>query len=76
MNKYFSMGIDETLTDLKTDRKTGLSSGEAKERLLKYGPNTLGEEKKTPLWKRFLLQFCDAMVFILIGAAAGILLSM
>jgi Ca2+-transporting ATPase len=70
MNKYFSMGIDETLTDIKTDRKTGLSSGEAKERLLKYGPNTLGEEKKTPLWKRFLLQFCDAMVFILIGAAA------
>lgn len=70
MNKYFSMGKDETLADLKTDSKTGLSSTEAKERLAKYGSNTLGEEKKTPLWKRFLLQFCDAMVFILIGAAA------
>ena len=70
MNKYFSMGKEETLADLATDSKTGLSSAEASERLAKYGPNTLGEEKKTPLWKRFLLQFCDAMVFILIGAAA------
>ncbi|MCR4670893.1 MAG: cation-translocating P-type ATPase [Saccharofermentans sp.] len=70
MNKYFSMGKEETLADLQTDSKTGLSFAEAKERLIKYGSNTLGEEKKTPLWKRFLLQFCDAMVFILIGAAA------
>ena len=48
----------------------GLTSDEASLRYAKNGPNSLGEEKKTPLWKRFLQQFADAMVIILIAAAA------
>ena len=47
----------------------GLTSDEASLRLAKNGPNSLGEEKKVPLWKRFLQQFADAMVIILIAAA-------
>ena len=59
----------DVVAELKTDADKGLTSEEVDKRLAEYGRNTLGEEKKVPLWKRFLLQFKDAMVFILIGAA-------
>ena len=69
MNHPFSMQKDSVIDDLKTDITSGLSNAEADKRLAQYGPNSLGEEKKVPLWKRFLQQFADAMVLILIGAA-------
>jgi len=69
MNHPFSVSKESVVDELKTDIKSGLSNAEAQSRLQKYGPNSLGEEKKTPLWKRFLGQFADAMVLILIGAA-------
>ena len=70
MEKPFTGSIEEVLNKLGTDTDKGLTSTEAGERLEKFGPNTLGEEKKVPLWKKFLLQFADAMVIILIVAAA------
>jgi len=69
LEKVYAKSINEVLTELKTDAEKGLSAGEAQERFEKYGPNSLGEEKKNPLWKRFLSQFADAMVIILIAAA-------
>ena len=69
LEKTFSISAEETLKNLNTDENKGLSSEEAAKRLEKYGPNSLGEEKKIPLWKRFLSQFADAMVIILIAAA-------
>ena len=65
----FSMSSEEVIKALETDSTNGLSSKEAEERLAKFGKNTLGEEKKVPLWKKFLAQFADAMVIILIAAA-------
>src|SRR5262245_33236789 len=41
--------IAEILSKLGTDPKSGLSSGEIQERLTKYGPNALPEEKKSAL---------------------------
>lgn len=69
MEKSFSKSIEQTLNELNTNENTGLSSEEASRRLAEHGPNSLGEEKRTPLWKRFLAQFADAMVIILIAAA-------
>ena len=69
MNHPFSQTKENVVNELNTDIKSGLSNTEAQARLQKYGPNSLGEEKTTPLWKRFLSQFADAMVLILIGAA-------
>ena len=69
MDKSFSRSTEEVIRELKTDSAVGLTKQEASDRLVKNGPNSLGEEKKVPLWKRFLAQFADAMVVILIAAA-------
>ena len=69
MNHPFSMKKESVIDELKTDVKSGLTNSEAEKRLAQYGPNSLGEAKKIPLWKRFLGQFADAMVLILIAAA-------
>ena len=70
MTKPFSAPAEQVAHELDTDPVKGLTSNEASLRYAKNGPNTLGEEKKVPLWKRFLQQFADAMVIILIAAAA------
>ena len=59
----------EVLQELDVNQKTGLTSDEAGQRLLKYGPNILPEKKKTPLFLVFLQQFNDPMIFILLAAA-------
>eukprot|EP00286_Rhodomonas_abbreviata_P025566 CAMPEP_0181303462 /NCGR_PEP_ID=MMETSP1101-20121128/8572_1 /TAXON_ID=46948 /ORGANISM="Rhodomonas abbreviata, Strain Caron Lab Isolate" /LENGTH=1146 /DNA_ID=CAMNT_0023409039 /DNA_START=38 /DNA_END=3478 /DNA_ORIENTATION=- len=51
------------------DQHAGLSEEEAKERLELYGPNQLPSKERVPLWKRFLAQFDDKMVKILLVAA-------
>ena len=66
----YAMTKEEVLEKLSSDSEKGLTSAEAQKRLLEYGLNSLGEKKQTPLWKRFLQQFADVMVFILLAAAA------
>jgi len=68
-DKPFAMKKEDVLLNLATDSEAGLTTAEAEKRLLEYGLNALGEKKQTPLWKRFILQFADAMVFILLAAA-------
>lgn len=65
----FSLTIFDTLTQLGTTTE-GLSSKIAKERLQKYGPNELTAQKKESLLKRFLAQFQDFMILVLLCAAA------
>jgi P-type Ca2+ transporter type 2C len=47
----------------------GLSSSEARQRLVAYGKNELQEKKKKPVWLQFLYQFKDFMILILLAAA-------
>lgn len=47
----------------------GLSSKEAKDRLLKYGANELPEEKIVPLPIIFILQFANPLIYILLLSA-------
>ena len=61
--------IDEVEQHFKTDRKTGLSEEEAKRRLEEYGPNKLEEKKKVPFIIKFLKQFIEPMVIVLLIAA-------
>lgn len=60
---------DETLKSLSTDEKLGLSEQEVKQRQEKYGKNKLQEKKKESLLIKFLKQFNDFMIIILIIAS-------
>ena len=51
MENAFTKTVDEITKELGTDRIKGLSMEEASSRLAKFGPNSLGEETKVPLWK-------------------------
>ncbi|WP_405748484.1 cation-translocating P-type ATPase [Bifidobacterium sp.] len=69
--------VDPSLTDadqvaqaLNVDPRTGLSSEEAKRRLDKFGPNELASAPPVPKWKKFLRQFQDPLVYLLLAATA------
>src|ERR1044072_2665117 len=60
--------VAEILTKLGTDPKTGLNSGQLQERLSKYGPNALPEEKKSAL-SAFLVYFWGPIPWMIEAAA-------
>ena len=59
----------ELLDSLGVDPSKGLSAAEAQKRLAEVGENKLAEKKKKSLFVRFLEQFKDVMIIILIIAA-------
>lgn len=70
--------IDPSLADaqavaasLGVDPNTGLSQAEAERRLAQYGLNELASAPPVPKWKKFLAQFKDPLVYLLL-AATGI----
>ena len=60
--------VDEVLVRLHTDGRRGLSEEEARARLVRYGKNELIAEKPVPAWKKFLAQFQDVLVILLLIA--------
>ncbi len=67
--KWFNKSVKQTAEQLGTDIKNGLSSGAIQERYEKYGFNELKAKKKKSLLAKFLEQFKDFMIIILIIAA-------
>jgi Ca2+-transporting ATPase len=61
---------EEVLAQLHTDARAGLSEEEARRRLERYGRNELTPEKPVPAWRRFLAQFKDTLVILLLIATA------
>ena len=61
----YQLEVDAVFTELET-AAGGLAAAEAAERLERYGPNELAF-RKTPAWVRFLRQFEDPMVLILLA---------
>lgn len=60
---------DEVIKTLNSNLETGLSSQKVNELLLKFGENRLQEKKKKSTFQRFIDQFKDVMIIILIIAA-------
>ena len=60
---------EEVLRQLDTDEKQGLTEKEVKERKEKYGKNKLEEKKKESFIVKFIKQFNDFMIIILIIAS-------
>jgi Ca2+-transporting ATPase len=66
----YQLPVDEVLATLDTDGRRGLSQEEARARLASYGRNELTAEKPAPWWKKFLAQFQDVLVILLLIATA------
>ena len=67
---FHSESREEVLNSLSSSKTTGLSEAEARKRLAENGENRLKEKKKKTLLARFLEQFKDVMIIILLVAAA------
>ena len=65
-----SQPVKDVLLQLNTDEVKGLTSAQVAENTQKYGPNKLDEKKKKGIVARFLEQFKDVMIIILLIAAA------
>lgn len=66
---WHSQPVDVVLQQLKTHEVYGLSSDEAKKRLIQHGYNELREKPPVPLWRRVLDQLKEFVVLLLIGAS-------
>ena len=63
-----SLSIDELIKILKTDIESGLTDKEVKIRS-KKGKNEIDKKKKDSIIVKFIKQFKDALILILLGAA-------
>ena len=69
------MDTDPSLTEaervaaaLGVDPAVGLDEAEAKRRLERFGPNELASAPPVPKWRKFLQQFQDPLVYLLLAA--------
>ncbi len=69
MSNWYSKKKDQTLTDLKTNEQSGLTTDSVKERLSQFGPNELATKQKRTLWQRVFAQINDVLVYVLLIAA-------
>ena len=65
---WHAVAVDDVVKRLATDIGKGLAANEAATRLQKYGPNRLPEGKKRGPFMRFLSQFNNILVYVLLGA--------
>jgi Ca2+-transporting ATPase len=69
-DNWYHQSIDDVVAALGTDARRGLSNREAQARLRQYGRNELLGEKPRPAWRRFVAQFEDVLVILLLVATA------
>ena len=68
--RAYHQSIDEVAAALTTDIHRGLDETEARARLDWFGPNELPAAPPVPAWRRFLAQFTDVLVVLLLVATA------
>mgnify|MGYP000145128869 FL=1 len=66
---YHQLPASEAVQTLDSDSSRGLRSEQVQERLTSFGENKLKEKKKKTNFQRFLAQFKDVMILILLAAA-------
>jgi calcium-translocating P-type ATPase len=65
---WHALAADDAVQRLNTDTKKGLGAEEVSQRLKKYGPNRLPEAAKRGPFMRFLMQFNNVLVYVLLAA--------
>ncbi|MFA6052809.1 MAG: HAD-IC family P-type ATPase [Methylobacter sp.] len=66
---WHTMSAEEALHVQASDPASGLTQREVQQRLLQYGPNTLTPIASRSAIKRFLIQFHNVLVYVLLTAA-------
>ena len=66
---FYNQKIEDVAQELETSSSQGLSVNQIEELRTKYGSNSLTSKKKISIWQRFLAQFKDFMIIVLIVAA-------
>lgn len=66
---WHTLSLEEIRRTLKTNFERGLSTNEVLQRQEMHGKNELAESKKTTIFVKFINQFKDFMIIILIIAA-------
>jgi Ca2+-transporting ATPase len=64
----YRLSVSEVATALGTDAHRGLDAADAARRLAEVGRNELIGERPVPAWRRFLAQFQDVLVLLLLAA--------
>src|SRR5688572_28624042 len=70
LKNAYHRSIQDAVADLNGDARFGLTEAEARSRLTRIGPNELASEESQPAWRRFLTQFQDVLVILLLIATA------
>jgi len=69
----YSLRPPDVYKALETSQN-GIASADAESRRSLYGPNLLSEQKTTPIWKRWIVQFAHPQAFLLLGVGAAMFL--
>ncbi len=70
MKDTYQLEVSEVVAALGTDPVRGLGDRDARARLEQHGRNELTAERPVPAWRRFLAQFEDVLVILLLVATA------
>ncbi len=68
-NAWHAMLAQEVLEALRADDERGLDGDEVAQRLSEYGPNELPAPERPSLLRRFLRQFHNTLIYVLLAAA-------
>ena len=66
---WHALPVCTAVAELDVNTATGLADPEARARLRTHGPNRLAEKPPRPTWRKFLDQFRNFLVIVLLGAA-------
>ena len=66
---WHTLTKEEIAKKLKVDLNKGLTDNEAERRKEQYGPNKLQEQKRTNIVAKFIMQFKNFMILVLLFAA-------
>jgi len=66
----YQQTVEAIIAEQRTDAQHGLTKAEAATRLAAQGRNELTAKKQVPAWRKFLAQFKDVLVIVLLVATA------
>ncbi|EFQ96133.1 hypothetical protein PTT_02780, partial [Pyrenophora teres f. teres 0-1] len=69
-SSYSLLSVQETAQKLSSSLTHGLSASDASARIHVHGLNELPSEDPEPLWLRFIKQFKETLILLLLGSAA------